>query len=126
LQVIAAIQRQVHNLLIADHVTDLRRVRLQQNSVGADLDLLGHLAHRHLHVDARGLIHLQSDIAHQTGLEADLLCLDAVDAGQQRRKRIIAGFVGDCAPGLVRAGILDDDSCFRNHRPGLIAHYAEN
>jgi hypothetical protein len=67
---VARVERHVDDDVVADHLGQGRAFGLQQRRVGGDRDRLGHLANRHLHVNARRLLDLKDDALAHEALEA--------------------------------------------------------
>ena len=83
------IKRKVRNGTVVDHLRKRRILGFEPGDFGGDHHRFCYLADGKLHVDARGLLHLQHDAFAETSLESIGRHFNAIVAARQQRDRVI-------------------------------------
>ena len=124
--VLAAVQRELAHLVAGDHLAALARVGLDQRRRAGDLDLLGQLADRQLHVDAQPGADLHLDVVGERDREAGFFGRHQVDAALDRDE--LVGAVAGGGPRQRNAGrrVGQRDLGVRHDRAGLVADGADD
>ena len=101
LEEVAAIQRQLGDLLFGDGLADAGAAGVEGDGVRLDFDRLGDVARLELQIDALDLIDVELDVGAQRDLEACLLGGDNIVADGQQRHDVVSLVVGRrrCASG---------------------------
>ena len=86
----AAVQRQLHDLLVLDDRPEARRLRSHDRRVGDDGHLFANVSDAEIEVDARLLTGRQTDALAAHGFEARKLDIEAVLARRQARRGVDA------------------------------------
>ena len=120
----AAVQRQLHDLLVLDDRPEARGLRSHDRRVCDDRHLFANVADAEIEIDARLLAGRQADALAAHGLEAGELDVEAVFAGRQARGRVDAVAGGHDHSLPIRACFGDGDGRAGNGGPGLILHDA--
>ena len=116
----AAVQRQLHDLLVLDDGPEAGRLGAQDRRVRRDRDLFAHVADGEVEVDPRLLAGRQPDAVAPHRLEPGQLDVDAVVARRQARRGVdaLAARHDDALPVGVDVG--DGDGRARHGGAGLI------
>jgi len=75
---VAAVERQLPNLLLGDHVRERRGFRLEEKRSGGDEDLVGQCAKFELEIDAHATLRVDLDHVTDASLESWPLHADPV------------------------------------------------
>ena len=125
LQVVAAVERQLDDLLLVDHVAERHVLGLDQGRFGRDLDGLADAADLEADVDAGLLSGLEHDSPPDLFLEAGELDREHVLAGHELRDDVVARDVGLGRAGFIGAGVGGRDLCAGNRPAGFVGHTPE-
>ena len=91
----AAVQRQLHDLLVLDDRPEARGLRSHDRRVCGDRHLFANVSDREVEIDARLFAGRQADALAAHGLEAGELDIEAVLARRQARRGVDALAGGD-------------------------------
>ena len=123
LREVAAVERQVLDLLLIDERGDLRGALLDERRRGGDGHLFVHAAELHLEVDARHLVDGQRDL-RDLRLESAEIDLHLVRADRQRGQRVGALLVADVDALGAGAGAGRRHRGPGQHGPGVVGDEA--
>ena len=124
LEEVAAVQRQLRDLLLGDDLADGGGVGVDRRGIGFDFDPFGDVACGQLEVDALDLIDVQLHVGMHGELEPGLLRGDDIDADREQWNRERALVVRErlaLEPGVL---VADRDLDLGHHRARGIAHDA--
>ena len=120
----AAVQRQLHDLLVLDDRSEARGLRSHDRRVCDDRHLFSNVSDTEIEIDARLLTGRETDAFAAQGLEARELDIEAVLARSQAGHRVHAIAGGDNHTLQIRPCFGDGDRRAGNGRPSLILHEA--
>ena len=126
LQVVAPIQRQLHNALVLDHRAQRRILCRQQRHCPGNFNRFRYRAHRHIKVQTHRLLNLHFHLFGGGGFKTLLLRAQVVQARRQRGETINARIVrGRGTNGVSRR--VGNRHCYSgNVRAGCVANLAGN
>ena len=111
---LAAIERQIDDLLLIDHLADAGAVRFHHRRRGLHLDLFADRADPQDRVDRGRRVDLQHDAALNICTEAFLLDLHSVRPDGKARQRVGTGGTALCGPGQPGVGLCNSDLSSRD------------
>ena len=120
----AAVQRQLHDLLVLDDRPEARGLRSHDRRITDDRHLFAHIADAEVEIDACLFASRETNALAPHGFEPWELDVEAVVAGRQARGGIDAIATGDGDSLKIRPCVGDRDRRAGNSRPGLIFHNA--
>ena len=120
----AAVQRQLHDLLVLDHRSEARGLRSHDRRISDDRHLFSNIADAEVEIDACLFASRETNALAPHGLEPRELDVEAVLAGRQARSRVDAIASGDGDSLQIRPCFGDGNRRAGNGRPSLIFHNA--
>ena len=126
LEKVAAVERQVRDLLFGDDVADRRRLRVDGGRVGRHFHPLGNIAGLELEVHALNLVHVELDVRENRQLEPRLLGGDDVCASRQERHDIGAVVASRCFARESGLRVGNDDFDLRHDAAARVLHRPKN
>ena len=103
---VAGVQGQLGHAAVVDHGPPVGLAQVEEGGLRRDRQLLVEVAHRQLHVDGRGLAHLQPDAARVL-LEARHLHRERIGARPEERDRVAPVRARGDRGQLTRLHVLD-------------------
>ena len=126
LDVVPAVQGQIHDLPRVDHLAEAGRLGLDEGSVAGDDDGFLDVTRHQLEVEAQAVLDPHHDAFARLLLEADELDAYRVGPDPERRCHVVPRGVGDQRHDGVRRGLAHAHACAGHDRPALVAHGAED
>ena len=120
----AAVQRQLHHLLVTDDGAEAGGLGAEDRRLCRDGELLADVADGQIEIDARLLAGRQVDAGTAHRLEAGEHDVDAVLAGRQARRRVDAVAAGDHDPPAIGADLGHRERRAGDRASGGILHQA--
>jgi hypothetical protein len=120
LRQLAAVQRQLDDLLVRDDLSDARVARLDERRGALNRDRLRDLPELQRHVERRVRVHLQDEAGLDELPEALQLCLEPVGTDRQVLQDVRALLAADRAARQPRIGLGHGDRDARQTRAALV------
>src|SRR5206468_2675157 len=124
IEVVAAVQRQIHDPLIVDNLADGARFRIEQRRLAHNVYRFTHLPKFQLYIDAGLLVYLQLEGWDSGRPKTSVFYRDGIVSGRKASESIGATISGACRMRNIAINIRHDYLRVRNYRTACIGNQA--